>query len=182
LFSVAGEWTIRVYFNVYLDQELATPTAVIGILSAGAQLMGLAAFFSPRVVNRIGRNRTILFSLFCAFLAFIPLIFITHWSAVGLSYVILIAAISLMNPAYLVFSQSVVDPQWRTAISSAISMAIGLGIALTSLSGGSIIAAYSFQTLFIIGAAAPLISAAIFWWFFGPQKIATPNLPVTPEA
>jgi predicted MFS family arabinose efflux permease len=59
-------------------------------------------------------------------------------------------------------------------------MSIGLGIALTSLSGGSIIAAYSFQTLFIIGAAAPLIGAVIFWWFFRPHHVLTPRPPVAP--
>lgn len=180
LFSVAGEWTMRVYFNVYLDSVLSAPTAVIGTLSAGAQLMGLAAFMSPQVAARIGQNRVILFSLSCAFIAFIPLIFIAHWSAVGLSYMIMVGAISLLNPTYLVFSQRMVSPQWRTAISSAISMAVGLGIALTSLSGGSIITAYSFQTLFILGAVAPLLAALIFWSFFRLRNIVPAQPPVTP--
>jgi predicted MFS family arabinose efflux permease len=93
---------------------------------------------------------------------------------------ILIAAISLFNPTYLVFSQSLVAPQWRTAISSAISMAVGLGIALTSLTGGSIITAYSFQTLFIIGAFAPLSAALIFWSFFRLRNIIPSQSPITP--
>lgn len=180
VFTVAGEWTMRVYLNVYLDSVLSAPTAVIGTLSAGAQLMGLAAFLSPQFAARIGRNRVILFSLLLAFISFIPLILIAQWSAVGLSYMILIAAISLFNPTYLVFSQSLVAPQWRTAISSAISMAVGLGIALTSLTGGSIITAHSFQTLFIIGAGAPLTSAFIFWWFFR-SKSSLPQEPPVPS-
>jgi len=181
LLTIAGEWTMRVYFNVYLDSELIVPTALIGALSAGALLMGLAAFLSPQAAARWGRNRLILMAFFAIPVAFLPLIFIPHWLAVGLGYMLLIAAISIMNPAYLVFSQSSVEPQWRTAVSSAISMSIGLGIALTSLSGGSIIAAYSFRTLFIIGALAPLTGAIIFWWFFGPHHIVTPRPPVAPE-
>ena len=181
LLTVAGEWTMRVYFNVYLDSELTVPTALIGTLSAGALLMGLAAFLSPQAAARWGRNRLILMALLAIPVAFLPLIFIPHWLAVGLSYMLLIASISIMNPAYLVFSQSSIEPQWRTAVSSAISMSIGLGIALTSLSGGSIIAAYSFQTLFIIGAVAPLTGAIIFWWFFGPHHIVPPRPPATLE-
>jgi MFS family permease len=181
LLTVGGEWTMRVYFNVYLDSELTVPTALIGALSAGALLMGLAAFLSPQAAARWGRNRLILTALFCYPVAFLPLIFIPHWLAVGLGYMLLIATVSIMTPTYLVFSQSSVEPQWRTAVSSAISMSIGLGIALTSLTGGSIIASYSFQTLFIIGAIAPLIGAIIFWYFFRPHHIVTPRPPVVPE-
>ncbi len=181
LLTVGGEWTMRVYFNVYLDSELTVPTALIGALSAGAQLMGLAAFLSPQAARRWGSNRLILAALLTIPLAFLPLIIIPHWLAVGPGFMLLIAAISIMNPAYLVFSQSSVEPQWGTAVSSAISMSVGLGIALTSLTGGSIIAAYSFQTLFIIGAIAPLTGAIIFWWFFWPNNVVTPKPPVAPE-
>ena len=48
LLTIAGEWTIRVYFNVYLDSVLTIPTALIGGLSAGALLMGLTAFLPLR--------------------------------------------------------------------------------------------------------------------------------------
>lgn len=163
---IAGEWTMRVYFNVYLDTALATPTALIGVVSAGGLLMGLTAFLSPKGSAKLGANRLILINLLLIPLAFLPLIFIPHWLAVGLSYMILIGSISLMTPTYLIFGQGMVDPKWHTAISSAISTSIGLGISITSLSGGSIVANYGFQTLFIVGAVAPLVGASIFWWFF----------------
>jgi predicted MFS family arabinose efflux permease len=181
LSAVAGEWTMRVYFNVYLDQVLKAPTAVIGALSAGAQLMGLAAFLSPTMAARFGRNRVVILGLMATSLAYLPIILIAHWAAVGLSFMVLIGTLSLYNPTYLAFSQSQVDPRWRTAISSAISMAIGLGIALTSLSGGAIITSFNFQSLFVIGAAAPMAGAFVFWWFFRSKRALTPEPIVAPK-
>lgn len=178
LFAVAGEWTMRVYFNVYLDQVLSAPTAVIGALSAGAQLMGLAAFLSPKAAAKYGRNRVIILALLLTFSSYIPIILFGHWAAVGMSFMLLVGSMSLYNPTYLVFSQSQVGPQWRTAIASSITTAFGLGIALTSLSGGTIIASYSYQTVFTIGAMASLTGALIFWWFFRSKSSLTPRPPV----
>jgi predicted MFS family arabinose efflux permease len=170
LLMVAGEWTMRVYFNVYLDSVLSIHTTLIGTLSAGALFMGLFALLSPQAAARWGRNRVVFLGLMGVFVAFLPLIFIQHWLAVGLGYMILIGAVSLSNPTFLVFSQSVVTPRWRNAIASSMSMAVGLGVAITSFGGGYIIAAFGYQTLFILGAAAGLIGALIVWRFFPREQ------------
>ncbi len=57
---VMGEWTMRVYFNVYLDSALRVPTSLIGLLAAGALLMGLLALFSPKAADLLGKS-----DLFC---------------------------------------------------------------------------------------------------------------------
>ena len=103
--------------------------------------------------------------LLSVFVAFLPLLLIVHWLAVGVGFMILVGVLSLSNPTFLVFSQSVVEPRWRTTIASAISMSVGVGIALTSLGGGYVIAAYGFQTLFVMGAAAGLLGAGVVWRF-----------------
>jgi len=177
LLSVAGEWTMRIYFNVYLDRVLTIPTTLIGTVAAGAQLMGLTAFLSPQAAARWGRNRIVVIGSFSVFVAFVPLILIAHWLAVGVGFIILVAALSLSNPTFLVFSQSVVEPRWHTAIASAISMSLGIGIALTSLGGGYVIAAYGFQALFIMGATAGLLAAGIVWRFL-PHEPAVVAIPV----
>ncbi len=168
LLTVGGEWTMRIYFNVYLDTELSAPTALIGTISAGALFMGLFALFSPQAAARWGKNRVVLIGVLGVFVAFLPLIFIAHWVAVGLGYMILIGAISLNNPTYLVLSQSVVEPRWRTTIASMISMSIGIGVAITSFGGGFIIANFGYRTLFVLGAIAGLLAATIVWGLF-PQ-------------
>lgn len=169
---VMGEWTMRVYFNVYLDRELSVPTALIGVLSAGALLMGLLALVSPQAAARLGKNRLILIGQLGVFTAFLPLILMPHWLSVGLGYMMVVAAVSLMNPTYGVLSQTLVEPQWRTMMASSISMSFGIGIALTSFGGGFIIAAFGFKTLFIMGALAALIAAAFAWRFFPREQDA----------
>ncbi len=181
LLVIAGEWTMRVYFNVYLDQVLSVPTTLIGTISAGALFMGLFALFSPQAAARWGRRWVVLIGTIGVFIAFLPLIFIAHWLAVALGYMIIIAAVSLYNPTFLVLSQSVVEPQWRTTIASAISMSVGIGVALTSFGGGYIIAAFNFRTLFIVGGLSGLLAASIFWWFFRPEKTQTPKTAVATE-
>lgn len=165
LMTIAGEWTIRVYFNVYMDSELSAPTSLIGILSAGALFMGLFALFSPQVASRWGRKNVVLVGLVGIFVAFLPLIFIAHWLAVGLGYMMVVAAVSLSNPTYLVFSQSVVEPRWRTTIASTIAMSVGIGVALTSFGGGYIISAFGFTPLFVLGAIVALVGLGIAWGF-----------------
>ncbi len=177
LLMVGGEWTMRVYFNVYLDDRLSVHTTLIGTLSAGALFMGLFALLSPQAAARWGRNRVVFIGLLGVFTAFLPLVFIEHWLAVGLGYMILIAAISLSNPTFLVFSQSVVEPQWRTTIASSIAMAVGLSVAITSFGGGYIIAAYGYKTLFMLGALAGLTGALIVWRFLPYERVKTKIVP-----
>lgn len=180
LLTVAGEWTMRVYFNVYLDSELSVPTTLIGALSAGALFMGLLAFASPRAAARWGRKRVVLMGVLGVFVAFLPLIFISHWLAVGLGYMIVVGAISLQSPTFLVFSQSVVEPRWRTTISSSIAMSLGISIALTSFGGGYIISAFGFKTLFVIGGMAGLLGAIIVWRFL-PKQPTVAAAPATAD-
>ena len=176
MLAVAGEWTMRVYFNVYLDRVLSTPTTIIGVISASAQLMGLTALLVPQATARWGRNRIVRYGLFCVFVAFIPLILIAHWLAVGIGFMILLAVLSLTYPILGVFSQSMVKPQWRTAIASAMSMSIGIGVALTSLGGGYVVATFGYGILFILGASAGIIGS-VFVWRFLPNESAITNAP-----
>ena len=181
LLTIGGEWTMRVYFNVYLDTELSAPTALIGTISAGALFMGLFALFSPQAAARWGKNRVVLVGVLGGFVAFLPLILIAHWVAVALGYMIMIGAISLNNPTYLVLSQSVVEPRWRNTIASMISMSIGIGVAITSFGGGFIVATYGFKALFMLGAMAGLLAAGIVWWFF-PREQSVVEKPVAEAA
>ena len=165
MLAIVGEWTMRVYFNVYLDSELATPTTVIGVISASAQLMGLTAFLAPQAAAWWGRNHVVRMGLLGVFIAYLPLILVTHWLAVGVGYIILVAVLSITYPMFGVFSQSSVGPQWRTMMSSVASMSIGLGVALASFGGGYIIASSGFKTLFMVGCLSGLLGAGIAWFF-----------------
>lgn len=179
LLMIAGEWTMRVYFNVYLDTTLGAHTTLIGTLSAGALFMGLLALMSPRAAARWGRQKVVLIGLLGVFVAFLPWILVEHWLAAGVGYMIMIGSVSLTNPTFLVFSQTVVKPRWHTTIASAIAMSVGLGVAITSFGGGLIIATFGFQTLFLLGAACGLLGAFVVWRFLPREE---PELITVPQA
>lgn len=176
MLRIASEWTMRVYFNVYLDSVLSTPTALIGLLSAAAQLLGFVALFAPAFMTHFGKRRTIVWGLIGAALSFLPLVFLTHWTAVGFGYMVMMAVIALTGPVINVFSQESVLPRWRTTISSAMAMSLGIGIAAIAFGGGGIIIAFGYRTLFVTGALLALLSATVFWTYFGQGEL--PGLPI----
>lgn len=166
LLRISSEWTMRIFFNVYLDTALGTPTALIGVLLASGQLLGLAALFAPFAILRWGRKRTIVGTMVGMTLTFIPLIFIAHWLAVGLGFVAMMALVSLSTPIYGLFSQESVAPAWRTTIASSMSMALGIGIATIAFAGGYVILAAGYPTLFAVGGLLALLAALIFGVYF----------------
>jgi predicted MFS family arabinose efflux permease len=174
---------LRVYANVYLDTVLAVPTALIGGISATGQLLGLLALVSPLVIARFGQRRTIIYALLGLALIFLPIIAIAHWTAVGFSFIGMIALVSLIGPAFGVYSQSNVAAEWRTSIASAMTMAFGVGIALTALGGGQIVAASGFQKLFLVAAVAPLLGAILFGGYtYRETAVSTPSLQALPKS
>ncbi len=166
LLRLGSEWTMRIFFNVYLDTALGAPTALIGALLASGQLLGMAALFAPLAIQRFGKVRTIVWATVGMALAFIPLIFIAHWLAVGSGFVALMALASLSVPAYSLFSQESVAPAWRTTIASSMSMALGIGAAVVAFGGGYIILAFGYPVLFAAGGSLALLGALIFGIYF----------------
>lgn len=163
---VAGEWSLRIYYNVYLDSVFGVQTAVIGTISAIGQLLGMVALAAPLLMARFGTKHTLLYGYITLPIIFIPVILIAHWTAVGFSFIAMIAVLSLSNPAFGVFTQSNVAPEWRTMMASTISMAMGLGIAIMALGGGQIVSSSGFQRLFLLGAISIALGAALFWGYF----------------
>ena len=170
LLRVASEWAMRVFFNVYLDTELGASTALIGLLLAAGQLLGLAALFSPFVAARFGPTRTIVGAMIGMALAFLPLILISQSLAVGAGFILMIALVSVSTPIYTQLSQEGVTEEWRTVSASALTTCLGLGIALSAIAGGIIVTRVGFDALFVGGALLALIGAGIFGVYFRPPR------------
>jgi predicted MFS family arabinose efflux permease len=94
----------------------------------------------------------------------------------------MIGLVAIMAPVYQIFSLELVQPQWHTAISSAMSMAVGVSIATVALGSGYVIVGYGYHTLFALGALLALVAALIFAAYFRRPR-SQPRLPlVTAEA
>ena len=175
LLRIGSEWTMRVFFNVYLDSVLGASTSLIGALLAAGQLLGIAALMAPFAVARFGKRPTIVGCTLGMALAFVPLILVAHWLAVGVGFVIMMALVSLSVPVYNLFSQEVVAPVWRTTIASVMAMALGVGIASVAFGGGYIILALGYRALFVGGALLAGLAALLFWAFFHTTPEETPH-------
>lgn len=180
MLRIGSEWSMRIYLNVYLDSVLATPTALIGLLFAGGQLFGLAALWAPAAIARFGKERTIIGAMIGMALAFLPLLFVAHWLTAGIGFMAMIGLVSLSAPAYLIFSQELVAPQWRTIMSSAMTLALGLGIAAVSFGGSYVIADYGYPALFALGALLAIAGTLLFWAYFRQPRGVPAGLMLEP--
>lgn len=166
ILRIGSEYTMRVFFNVYLDSVFATPTALIGLLLAAGNLLALLSLLAPWVMASQSKERIITGALIGMALAFLPVLLIAHWLAVGLSFIAMIGLVAIMVPVFQIFSLELVQPQWHTAISSAISMAVGVSIAIVALGGGYVIVNDGYIVLFALGALLALAAALLFGAYF----------------
>jgi MFS family permease len=163
----ASEGAGRIFFNVYLDANLHVSTAQIGALSAVGQLLSVpVALVAPLLMARWGNGRILVWGLLGTALSLLPMAFIPHWIASGVSFMSLLVMVSITTPAYSLFCQEVVSSGWRAAMSGATFMAVGLSFAAMAFSGGYIITALGYRSLFLIGAGLTAVGALLFWAYF----------------
>jgi MFS family permease len=167
LLQLAGEWSARVFLNVYLDSGLSTPTPMIGMLFAVAQLLSVpAALAMPLLVRRLGRERTVVLAALGVAGSLLPLALIPHWIAGGLGFMGMIATASISASAFMVYHQEIMPVRWRPAASGAASTAMGLSSSAMAFGGGYVIGAAGYRSLFLMGAALTAAGALLFWVYF----------------
>ena len=120
---LAGRTTVTTFFNVYLDADLQISTALIGLLAAAGKLLSVpAALMTPLLIERWGKERTIIWGSLGLAFSILPLALIPHWSAAGLGFMGVTALFSITSAPIRVYSQEIVSPEWRTTISGALTM------------------------------------------------------------
>jgi MFS family permease len=153
-----GEGAARTFFNVYLDVALRVSTALIASFSATGQLLAVpAALAAPLLIARFGLGRTIVVGN----LGFIPL-----WGAAGLGYMGVIVLLSITVPAFGIYHQEIMPIRWRTVMSGAATMAIGLSWSVTTSVGGYVITNLGYQRFFFAAAVLTASGGLLFWAYF----------------
>ena len=167
LLQLAGEGAARAFFNVYLDTELRMTTARIGMLAGLAQLLAVpAALATPALAARIGNRDTVVVSSFGMALSLLPLALIPHAGAAALGFVGLTAMASIRRPAISVYGMDIVPLSWRTIMSSATTMAVGVSWCLIALGGGYLVTRLSYPSFFLAAAVVTALGAILFWGAF----------------
>lgn len=160
---LASESAGKAFFTVYLDTSLSVPTASIGVIVAVGQLLAIpAALFTPILLSRWGRPRTILVSLLGITLCLLPLALIPLWGVATLAYMTLMAFSLIAQPALTVYTQEMTPKRWRATMAGAATMASGVGQAVMSMGGGYLITGVGYGAFYWLGAMLGAFSALFF--------------------
>ena len=167
LLWLSGSWSTRTFFNVYMDTDLLVSVALIGTLVAVAQLLsGLASLLMPVIMKSLGRFYTLVLACLGIALSQAVLVFIPHWVAAGIGFLGVYAFLGIAQPAFTVYSQESIKPEWRPIMAGYNSMSWGVGTSALIFGGGYIAAAYGYRSLFSIGIVMAVASALLFFAYF----------------
>jgi MFS family permease len=179
----AGRGSVVTFFNVYLDDALASPTSLVGALAAGAQLLSVpAALLTPLLVGRWGNPLVILWGMVGIGASVLPLALVPHWAAAGSGYISSTAFFIMSAGPMRVFSQELVAPRWRATMASAFMMGPGIAYALVSLIGGFAIVSVGYRALFLISALLVFAAGGLFWYWFRVPRGEMARQPVPETA
>ena len=163
----SGGWAVGVFFNVYMDASLHAPISLIGTIAAVGGLVAVpAALSTPMLMNHLGKDRTIVWASLGVALSLLPLAILPHWVPAGLGLAAASAAGSIATTAFNIYSQEIVPSGWRAVMSGAGLLAWGLSSSVVSFTGGRIIAARGYASLFLIGSGVTALGALLFWTYF----------------
>jgi predicted MFS family arabinose efflux permease len=159
-----GRGTVVTFFNVYLDDGLGASAALIGILSAIAQLLSVpAALLAPLLTARWGTVRTIFWGTLAMALFALPLALVPHWAAAGIGFAGTTALFFMTSGPIRMFSQELVAGRWRAAMASSFMLGNGLALSAAALAGGYIIVSLGYPALFLVATGLMGAGALLFW-------------------
>ena len=175
LFRGVGRGSVGAFFNVYLDTTLSVPTATIGSIKAAGQIVGIfLALLTPFFISRLGNEKTYLLGFLATTLSLMLIALVPHWAVAGLGAIGVNALAAITVPTFSIYQMEAVDTSWRSTMSGATSMAIGVSRSLIALGGGFIVAAMGHRTLFGLGTALMLVGVLCFW-LFGMRLVRDAN-------
>lgn len=176
MLRIASEGAQRTFFNVYLDEILAMPTAQIGMLAACGQLVGgFAALLSPFLARRWGLEPVIVWASLGMALSTVAFALLPHWAGAAVGYAGLVSFTYIQRPCSLRHTMEVVPARWREAAAGVANMVAGIGWGTMGFAGGFFVSIYGYQSFFLISAALTGISAVLFFWYFGLPRGSLPG-------
>ena len=162
-----GVAVMQTFFNVYMDDGLQQSTALIGLVTAVAQLVsGVVALAAPFIAVRWGKVPAIAVGSLATAVFLLPLAFIPSWVAVGVGCIGVFAMGTMRISVFTVFAQEMVPIRWRPTISGATAMAAGLSYAAVAVAGGYLIPVYGYSAVFSLSAVVVAAGALLFQLYF----------------
>jgi MFS family permease len=145
-----------------MDTDLRLSPAAIGLLTGAGQFVAiLAPLLVPGLALRYSNRWTLIATSVGMAVSLLPLALSTHWLAVGLGRLGMMALDSMWQPALQIFQMETVEHRWRALAYGIFSMMLGLTFASISLAGGYVIATWGYRMLFLLGIVTSLAGAVL---------------------
>jgi predicted MFS family arabinose efflux permease len=154
----------RVFYPPYFDLEFGLPTAMIGLItSVGTALAVVAALAGAPFARKYGSPVMMLFAAFALAASLVLMALSPGWVSAAIGVIGGLAVMSVWLPNYQMRLMEMATPEQRSLVAGAGSMAMSLGFASMSFSGGHIAASAGYHQLFLLGAGLAIASAALGW-------------------
>ena len=166
LFRGVGRGSVGAFFNVYLDTTLNVSTATIGSIKAAGQIVGIfLALLTPFFISRLGNEKSYLLGFLATTLSLMLIALVPRWAVAGMGAIGVNALSAVTVPTFSIYQMEAVNTSWRSTMSGATSMAIGISRSLIALGGGFIVAAMGHRALFTMSTGLMLVGVLCFWLF-----------------
>jgi MFS family permease len=169
--QAAASSAANTFFNFYLDTDLGTSTARIGLLASIGQLLSVPGpLLVPILAARWDRRHVVIGAALGSALSVVLLALVPHWAAAGVGYAGSAAFMMMWFCVVFPYSLSLVPARCQGTMSGAGNLATGLNSSIVSLAGGFIIAGLGFRSLFLISGAVTVLGVVIFWAYFHGRR------------
>ena len=156
------------FCNPYMDQQLHYTSATIGTITAFGRIVAIvASLLLPKLLKKRRSSWVLIAATISLGISLLLLASSDHWTAVTFGRLGVLVSMALWLPSLQVYQMETIEESWRGLAYGAMSMAMGLGFATMSYTGGYVINAQGYSSIFFIGA---ILSAVASVFMFGIQQ------------
>ena len=159
------------WFSYYFTLKFAVNLAEIGILFAVSQLgMAIAFLVIPRIAEKIGNVRTIVYSQASSILVLLLISVSPSFSVASIMYLIRVISMNMVGPAFSSFFMGSLRDEERASGNSLVWSTWNIGNALPRPVAGYIMDNVFLDMTLYICASLYIVSTVLFYSIFGKSE------------
>ncbi len=166
IFRLAGEYSLRIYFNLYLNNEIGIDLADIAFLFSVAQFISLGGpLISLYLMNRFEEEKVFTSATFLLGLTVLLIGMVSDEILIFSFYVFSLLCAQIARPSLVIITMKHLPLHFQTKMSGANIVAIGLSGFLVSYLGIILIDPIGYSFYFLVAGIISMVSAIIFLLF-----------------
>ena len=151
------------YGSVFLDQVQGATSQAIGITWSASMALAIPLVLaSAELIRRFGADRTLIVSLAAVALVMLPIAVFDSRAGALVTLVGFNGLTHIARTAIVLTAMSSVSGRWRTTMAGATETAAALSFIAAGFGGGSVIAAWGYDPVFIAGCVACVLAIVFY--------------------